>query len=188
MYISNADFQGFVNGNKQCLERIFKTYYRGLVIFSMRYGVRKLEAEDIVIEVIYKIWENRSEIKSSAALNTNLFLYVKNQSLNTLRDRDNRERIITNLPKEDSQDLFYHITEQEIKSTLYESIASLPKQCQRVVLMGLDGKTMLETAAEMNISISSVKTYKMRAIKLLKKILGKNPLLLLYINFKLKKE
>lgn len=187
MYINNADFQGFLNGNKQCFERIFKAYYRVLVVFSMRYGTRDYEAEDIVIEVMHKIWESRLSIKSASALNTNLFLYVKNQSLNTIRDTNNRERIIKNLNNEENEDLFYHIAEEEIKAMLYSYISLLPKQCQRAVLLGLDGKTMLETASEMNISISSVKTYKMRAIKLLKKMLGRNPLLLFYVKIKLEK-
>lgn len=49
----------------------------------------------------------------------------------------------------------------------------------------LAGKTMPEIARQLDISVSSVKTYKSRAIEILKTVFQNYPLLLLWLIFRL---
>lgn len=170
---------GFVKGHEKSFETIFRQYYKTLVSFSMRYGLEQMEAEDVVIEVVHHIWEIRKEVKSPAALNTLLYTSVRNRTMNVLRNLRNRERIIGEQGNKDEEDVFYdYLMEEEVSRLLDEAINALPPQCRQVVLLLLLGKSVAEIAGEMNVSVNTVKTYKMRAIEILRVTLSHHPLLL----------
>lgn len=86
MLIKEKDFEGFADGCEKAFEVIFRQYYKTLVSFSMRYGLEQMEAEDVVIEVIHRIWEIRKEVKSPAALNALFYTSVRNRTVNVVRN------------------------------------------------------------------------------------------------------
>ncbi len=73
MTITEKDFGGFIKGDEKSFEIIFRQYYKTLVSFAMHYGLEQMEAEDVVIEVMHRIWEKRTEVQSAAALNSLFF-------------------------------------------------------------------------------------------------------------------
>lgn len=184
MTIAEKDFRGFIEGEEKSFEMIFGQYYRTLVSFAMHYGLEQMEAEDVVIEAVHRIWEIRGKIKSPAALNTLFFTAVQNRTLNTVRNLKNRNRIIRS--RENTEEEFYdYVAEEEIVRLLDEAVQALNGKCRLVVLMLLKGKTMAEIAQEMNVSVNTVKTYKMRAIEILRRRLNNRPLILWMILFRL---
>lgn len=185
MRIIEDDFQGFVSGSEKSLEVIFHQYFKSLVVFSMRFGLEQMEAEDVVIEVIHRIWEIRSDIKSSSALNTLLYTSVRNRSINTVRNIKNRESLLEMQNLESDEYFHDAIVEEEVTRILFEAIETLPKQCKRVVTLMMGGSTTGEIAEQLNLSVSSVKTYKSRSIEMLKVSLADYPLLLFYLLLKL---
>lgn len=184
MRIHEKDFEGFISGNERSLEIIFRQYFKTLVAFSMRFGLEQMEAEDVVIETVHRIWEIRSDVKSPAALNALFYTSVRNRALNVVRNIKNRESLLA--AQELESDAFFHdnLVEEEVSRILSEAIEALPKQCKRVVTMMMSGSTTADIAEQMNLSVSSVKTYKSRAIEMLKVSLSEYPLLLFYILLK----
>ena len=67
--ISEDVFQDFVMGREKAWEIVFRQYYKTLVSFVMRHGLEQMKAEDIVVEVFYKIWNDKIPIKSPSHLN-----------------------------------------------------------------------------------------------------------------------
>lgn len=185
MLIKEKDFEGFAAGCEKAFEVIFRQYYKTLVSFSMRYGLEQMEAEDVVIEVIHRIWEIRQEIKSPAALNALFYTSVRNRTVNVIRNLKNRERIIGKQEKTEESEFRDHLMEEEVSRVLNEAIEDLPPQCRQVVMLILAGKTMAEIAGQLDISVSSVKTYKSRAIEILKVAFQSYPLLLWWLIFRL---
>lgn len=186
MLIKEKDFQGFVKGQEKAFDVLFRQYYRTLVSFAMRYGVEQMEAEDIVIEVIHRIWEVRKKIESPIALNTLFYTSVRNRTLNVVRNLRNRQRIIESRTDGDEEEEFYdHLMEEEISYVLDEAITALPPQCRQVILLLLSGKSVAEIAEEMHISAPTVRTYKLRAIDMLRTSLAHYPLLLWIILMRL---
>lgn len=175
--IAEKDFRGFIEGDEKSFETIFRQYYKSLVSFAMRYGLEQMEAEDVVIEIIHHIWEIRAEVKSPAALNTLFFTAVSNRTINVVRNLKNRARIIRS-QEEQQEELYDYVAEEEITRLLDEAVKALPGNCRTVILMLLQGKTTIEIAREMDISINTVKTYKMRAIGILRSRLSDYPLIL----------
>ncbi len=184
MTIAEKDFRGFIKGDEKSFETIFGQYYKILVSFAMHYGLGQMEAEDVVIEVIHHIWEIRANLKSPVALNSLFFTAVRNRTVNVVRNLKNQNRIVQSQDLQDKE--FYdYVTEEEITCALDKAIKALPEKCRLVMLMLLQGKTTAEIAGEMHISINTVRTYKMRAIGILKDRLADNPLILWMILFRL---
>ena len=80
--------------------------------------------------------------------------------------------------EEESQD---YLMEEEMSRLLNEAINQLPKQCEQVIIGILEGKSLQEIADNMQISVNSAKTYKLRAIQSLRSLLKDTPFLLLII-------
>lgn len=184
MFIEEKDFQGFVAGKEKAFETIFHQYYKTLVSFAMRYGLEQMEAEDVVIEVIHHIWEIRKDVKSSAALNVLFYTSVKNRTINVVRNLKNRQRLIGK-QKPEEEEFYDHLLEEEVTRILYEAINTLPVQCREVISLLLAGNSVEEVAVKLNISNSSVRTYKARALERLRILLRNYPCLILMMIIRL---
>lgn len=172
MLISEKNFKGFVQGDTKSFEIIFHQYYRKLVLFAMSYNLEGMEAEDLVLETIHHIWEIRLDVKSPASLHSLFFTSVHNRALNVVRNLKNRERIINEqLSGTEEEELREHVMEEEIGDVLNRAVDALPSQCRKVVLLLLAGKSVSEIAVQMAVSVNSVKTYKLRAIEILRVVL-----------------
>ena len=172
MVISERHFQQFIKGDEKSFESIFCQYYKTLVSYAMRHDLELMEAEDVVLEIFHHIWQIREELKSPAALHSLLFTATKNRTLNVARNLKNRQKLISeNFP----------VKEEEESHLLNEAINQLPKQCEQVIIGLLEGKSLQEIADNMQISVNSAKTYKLRAIQSLRSLLKDTPFLLLII-------
>ena len=181
MVISEKHFQQFIKGDEKSFESIFCQYYKTLVSYAMRHDLELMEAEDVVLEIFHHIWQIRKELKSPAALHSLLFTATKNRTLNVARNLKNRQKLISEnfpLKEEESQD---YLMEEEMSRLLNEAINQLPKQCEQVIIGILEGKSLQEIADNMQISVNSAKTYKLRAIQSLRSLLKDTPFLLLII-------
>ena len=170
MVISERHFQQFIKGDEKSFESIFCQYYKTLVSYAMRHDLELMEAEDVVLEIFHHIWQIREELKSPAALHSLLFTATKNRTLNVARNLKNRQKLISD-----------YLMEEEMSHLLNEAINQLPKQCEQVIIGLLEGKSLQEIADNMQISVNSAKTYKLRAIQSLRSLLKDTPFLLLII-------
>lgn len=183
MIISEKDFQQFVKGDEKSFETIFCQYYKTLVSYVMRHDLVAMEAEDIVIETFHHIWQIQEDLKSPAALHSLLFTATRNRTLNVARNLKNRQKIINEnySEQEETEEVYDYLIEEEMSRLLDEAVSQLPKQCELVIVGLLAGKTLQEIAGEMQISVNTAKTYKLRAIQSLRKLLKDIPFLVLLI-------
>lgn len=183
MIISEKDFQQFVKGDEKSFETIFCQYYKTLVSYVMRHDLVAMEAEDIVIETFHHIWQIREDLKSPAALHSLLFTATRNRTLNVARNLKNRQKIINEnySEQEETEEVYDYLIEEEMSRLLDEAVSQLPKQCELIIVGLLAGKSLQEIAGEMQISVNTAKTYKLRAIQSLRKLLKDIPFLVLLI-------
>ena len=182
MVISEKHFQQFIKGDEKSFESIFCQYYKTLVSYAMRHDLELMEAEDVVLEIFHHIWQIRKELKSPAALHSLLFTATKNRTLNVARNLKNRQKLISeNFPVKEEEESQDYLMEEEMSHLLNEAINQLPKQCEQVIIGLLEGKSLQEIADNMQISVNSAKTYKLRAIQSLRSLLKDTPFLLLII-------
>lgn len=72
---------------------------------------------------------------------------------------------------------------EEVFVKLFEHIDKLPHRQREILKLNMEGKKMAEIADMLNLSYDTVKTHKKRAILSLRKSLGGNKAILIYVLF-----
>ena len=164
---------GTKNGGVNSFKRFFESFYPSLCLFANKYLKDTDASLDIVQDAFVHIWNIRKDVHSIDAAKSYLFKYVKNRSLNYLRDQEQRKRI--NFEQLDSEFFFRdNLIEEETYQKIYEAVRNLPPQGQRVIELSLDGLKNQEIADDLNISVNTVKTIKLRAFTGMREELKEN--------------
>ncbi|PWG81544.1 RNA polymerase sigma factor [Pararcticibacter amylolyticus] len=161
-------------GESQAFDLLFLKYYSNL----MRFGKSLLPypsdaAEDVVLEVFHKFWQNRKTIIVHTSLSALLYKAVKNHIYDHHRKyRSVLFAVIEDVHTELNTD--YATPDQilnlkELSEELERLIKKLPEKMQVIFRMSReDSLTYQEIADILEISVNSVKTQMYRAIKFLK--------------------
>ncbi|RPD38112.1 RNA polymerase sigma factor [Chitinophaga barathri] len=178
-------------GDQEAFRALFSQHYRALCFFAASIIIDRQEAEDIVQESFSRFWDKRAGFPTAAAVKAFLYIATKNACLNyrKLRERRNeREKAFVYLQEGDDLSTFDPVlAETEIIGELYREIENLPTQCRRVFTLSyLEGRKNEEIATTLGISYNTVRTQKLRALKLIRSaLLKKNllPALMAYLAF-----
>lgn len=153
-------------------EELFRDNYPRLCHFAQQFLHDDEAAKDIVQEVFVSYWNLLEEGQTEQTTAVG-FLYgsVRNACLNRLR-RQKLEHNYLNTreanPAEDAAALNAMIR-SEVIAELHHLITTLPENCQKIFRMGyLEGLKNPQIAAELGISVNTVKTQKKRGLQLIK--------------------
>lgn len=171
-------------GDQDAFREIFQQHYKALCYYAGTIVDDWQEAEDLIQEVFSRLWDKRPEFPNAAALRSWLYVSVRNACLNHLKLKErqqSRERDYAYLAGDTLPDLGAfdpRLAETEIIASLYREIDELPAQCRRIFRMSyLEGKKNEEIAGALSISYNTVRTQKLRALKLIRAGLLKRNLL-----------
>jgi RNA polymerase sigma-70 factor (ECF subfamily) len=160
---------------KAQFKTIFDTYYNPLCNFCCKYLQDRGDVEDVVQEVLVKLWQNKEKIHLQKDVKFYLFTSVKNKAIELIRSRKRKGEILDTLKPEKN---FEEPVGEEVDSTilkekLYNSIRQLPPKCQEIFVMNkVNGLTYNEISEELNISPKTVDNQMRRAFKLLREKFG----------------
>ena len=145
-------------GDKRGLELLFRSFYRPLVMYALKFVVHQEEAEDIVQEVFYHFIKNNAYRQlTPEALSTYLFRCVKNACLNKIRDQ--KEFAQAEFLRYDAVEEEAMTVSQELIKAIRQAIEELPRKTRMVVeAIVVEGKKYKETAEELGVSVNTVKT------------------------------
>jgi len=157
--------------NRLAFHRLFELYYPALCMYAKRFITDKETREDIVQDVFFAIWENRSRISVKTSARSYLVTCARNHCLNYLQR--NHERYYESLIQEqipiyaESSDELY--TWEELQTLLRQALDKLPENYRLAFEKNrFENKSYGEIAEEMQISIRTVERYKNKATELLK--------------------
>lgn len=162
----------FNAGDEESLSHFFKLHVRSLKYFAEKLILDKAEAEDIVADCFYKLWEKRAEFSTTQNIKAFLFIACRNACLNYLRGLKRKtaaqEHYFTQL--EESEDtILNEVIETEFLQILNAEIDRLPEKIKEVFkLIYFEGKRTDEIAMQLNVSVKTVRNQKARAVELLK--------------------
>jgi RNA polymerase sigma-70 factor (family 1) len=161
--------------DQRSFEDLYRLFFARLYNFAMLYVHKKEIAEEVVNDVMMKVWNKRETLNTIQNLETYLFVAVRNQSLNYLAQYSNyhialepgngRGEIISlNDPEKE-------LEWKEIHFRLNQAIEQLPDQCRTVFrLIKEEGFRYKQVAEILSISPRTVETQLFRAIKKLDKV------------------
>lgn len=165
-------FEQIKQGSEQTLEKFTKENYLSFCSVADRLVDNVYEAEDIVQDVLIRLWENRHRYQNIACLKSFVYAMIRNQALNTIRQRKRSAIRLQNKPVEEDPGFLNIIIEEESSRLLFEAIETLPEQSARIIGMSLEGMKNEEIAKQLDISINTVKVLKYRSLKRLRILLG----------------
>lgn len=171
-------------GDESAFREIFQQHYKALCYYAGTIVDDWQEAEDLIQEVFSRLWDKRPVFPNAAALRSWLYVSVRNACLNHLKSKERqqlRDRDYAYLSGDTFPDIGAfdpRLAETEIIAALYREIEELPAQCRRIFKMSyLEGRKNEEIAGELDISYNTVRTQKLRALKLIRAGLLKRNLL-----------
>lgn len=149
-------------------ESHFKTWYRPLCLFALRYVERTEDAEDIVQQAFTDVWEKNTQGIMINNLKSYLYRTVHNRSITliaaspVLTATDNLSEEVDMICEED-------INTAERDARLWEAIDSLPPSRRRIFLLSKrDGLKYQQIADQLKISVKTVENQMGKALKSLR--------------------
>ncbi len=167
--------EGFRLGRETSLVQLFKQLYRPLYYSAMGYTNNRFAADEIVADAFIRVWERRQQFFELPCLKSYLYFIVKNASLNWIKKnaRHPSQVLSDNLIDKPEIDDFADLITAELLANLASALGKLSPQ-GKLVMQSLffNNKTNLETAEEMGLAVSTVKTQKARALVKMRGVLG----------------
>lgn len=154
--------------NKRRFETEFRKLYLPLGMYALRYVGDTDSAEDTVQNAFLKAWQaigNGSDIADFKAF---MYRCVRNECISFLR-RQERFVGIEEVPEVEDTD----IDTSERDARIWRAIDELPDRCREVFLLSKrDGLSNEEIAAELDISVKTVKNQMTKAFSRLRSALS----------------
>ena len=179
--VSNADSviddeilikRAFADSPEAGCELLFRRYHRALCSHAMRFVYSREMAEDVVSDVFCKIWKNSSFESVTSSYRYYLFRSVRNEAYSHLRDEFSKLDSLetSQLPAAPAAQRPDHITQfEETYHRVKELVEQLPPQCRKVFLMSrFEGMSYKEIAEQLGVSVKTVDTHLVKAVKLVR--------------------
>ncbi len=160
-------------GDERYVKIMFDTYYQSLCTYIMRYLISAEDAKDIIQSVFISFWNNKKGHPFSGSVRSYLFGAASKASLQFMRNKGKTYFVDIELHIDDFLDEVLYDDEnniEKIKEQLYIAVENLPENPRKVLKAIIFNNTPYKiVAAEMQISVNTVKTYYARALQALRK-------------------
>ncbi len=162
--------------DQEAFATLYRLFFMRLFHFTKMYVHNRETAEELVNDIMVKLWNRRSEILSIQNLETYLFVAARNQSLNHLAQHspfhislEPESGEIEIINTDDPEKL---LEWREIYQLLIQAVEELPDQCRTVFkLIKEEGMSYKQVAEILSLSPRTVETQLFRAMKKLHKTL-----------------
>lgn len=172
------------SGDEAAFELIFRRWYAELIRFSLSYtGHNQYVSEDLVHDVLFRVWEQRVRWNPSGTIAAYLFRATRNACIDYARhaavEQKWREEAAESISIDGRTPFGCKVTEAneeveltELQAAIIRGIDRLPSRCQQAFLLHRDhGLKYDEIAVVMQTSPKTVKAQMGRALKSLRSYL-----------------
>ena len=167
MQIPDSTICSLLNqGEEKGMEYLLTIYYKTLVLWAASFLNNIPQSEDLVQDFFIRLWEKRTQT-SLQATTFKSFLYtsVRNLAFDRMEKKDPL-RHATDLKSSDKAWEEYDTLEEEVLARVKNEIDKLPERSRQIMqCIYLQGLHYKETAAKLGISIATVNTLLVNALK-----------------------
>ena len=158
-------------GDQSAFDRLFKQYYKYLVVIAYKYVKDDHLSRDLVQDVFMDLWKRRESINIEQSLKFFLRRAVINRSLSTIRknsrmsfEEDAGLNVATKNNETES-----HYQMKELHEVLEAAYAKLPARCLEVFKLSRhEGLSHKEIAVKLDISTKTIENQMTKALKIIR--------------------
>ncbi len=174
--MSSTAAQGFRIIDKAAFEALFRAHYSKLCAYANTFVKDQHASEEIVQEIMFRIWVNRDSLQITTSIESYLFRAVRNSSMNLLKHVEVREDYKVwneTMGPASENSLEDHLIVSELEKKIREAIDALPMERRKVFIMSrYDQLTYAEIAKKLCISVKTVENQMGKALKTLREELA----------------
>ena len=157
--------------DESTFEQVFKSYYKNLHGYAFAIIKDEMEAEEVVQQVFYKLWERAEKFSFQGPLGAYLYRAVHNESLNYLKHQKVKAgyRMHVVRTAKDQSDDMPDTRNKELEHKLAMALNELPEQCRTIFqLSRFEELKYREIAEKLDISVKTVENQMCKALKILR--------------------
>ena len=167
---------GIKRGDKAVFRELFDTYYTKLLLYAKSYVDNNKEAEDIVQDLFFHLWEKRKDIVIFSSVSAYFFRAVHNRCIQHLRHKKvvkgYEERHLFKIKEAEilyrtSTDFsFSSVQIKEIQSILDRVYDDLPEKTRQIFRLSRESsKSNKDIADALDMSVKNVEYYISKALR-----------------------
>ena len=179
--------QGLARGDEAAFEQVFKTHFKNLHAYACTLLADAADAEEMVQQVFFKLWERQENIHISGSLAAYLYRAVHNQCLNHLKHqkvKHTHQLYVAHTMKQAPPATQGRLMTRELENRFKQALNQLPEQCRTVFqLSRFEDLKYREIADRLDISVKTVENQLGKALKFLRLQLAEFLMLLITLFF-----
>ena len=173
--------------DEAAFEQVFKMHYKNLHAYAFTMLKDEDEAEEMVQQVFFKLWERSEHLSFSGSIAAYLYRAVHNESLNFIKHQKvkaGHQLHVAYSMKNKAEQAQPKMIRKELENKFREALNELPEQCRTVFqLSRFEDMKYKEIADKLDISVKTVENHMGKALKLLRtKLVDFLPLLLILLS------
>lgn len=155
---------------RKAFKMLFDRFYKPLSVVALMYTHNQNEAEDIVQQVLLKVWEEHQLKSIHTSLQSFLNVSVRNAAVNFLEKQKTRENYRQKIPnEEESLNALDFLLNEEEQKVFKSAFADLPPKSKQVFeLVYFQNMAYQKAAEKLGISINTVKSHLKTCLKILR--------------------
>ncbi|WP_262482846.1 RNA polymerase sigma factor [Aquimarina longa] len=161
-------------GNEFVYRRLYEMHYNELCTYIFSLSRDKQQAEDIVQNVMLKIWKNKKKLNINTSVKSYLYKACYYELIDFYKKNKKELNYIEQVQK-DALDIFIDEEEDFVKNQLERvksEIEKLPPKCKEIFILNkIQGFKYREVAEQLDISIKTVEAQMSKAMSRIKKAL-----------------
>ena len=160
--ITTLALQQFCNGENHALSTLYKAWLSELYLVAYRYVQSQQEAEDVVADCFEKIFamspkkRHQKFIEEEINIKALLLVMVKNKSLDVIKTKKNRNRIVEGLKKLLPTDVFNGVKQSLTDDNFNALLTCLPEKEKQIITLSMEGFSNTEIGKQLNLSEKTI--------------------------------
>lgn len=152
-------------------EQVFKDHFKDLHSYACSILKASDDAEEIVQNVFFKLWEKKEKIPTLNSIPAYLYRSVHNECLNHIKHnkvKAEHQRHTLHIGSTETNDSD-NTTSKELEHRIHDAINSLPEQCRTIFqLSRFEDLKYREIADKLGLSVKTVENQMGKALKVMR--------------------
>ncbi len=157
-------------GEERAFRQLFDMYYRKLFGIAISYLKDRNEAEEVVADVFFKLWQSKANLVNIENIDVYLYVAIRNQSFKYIERRkriDYKDELSGDIEVGDfGVNPEQYVFAKELKEHIDMVVDSLPSRCKEIFrLAKIDGLKYKDIAKMLDISVKTIDSQLVIALK-----------------------